>query len=358
MDQPDFSQYTEEQLRQVLTRIDTARFPERVATIHARLAELAALGPAAGRDSSDGPPEIAGFWRRLGAYLIDMLLLGLVGFGLGLVLHEQFEAIGAWGLAIGFLITLAYFGTMESRRFDGRTFGKLALDVQVVSTAGRPLSFGKALLRSSVFHIPYFLNNASLGAGSTALVLPAIQALLVFGLGGAIAYLYLFNRRTRQSVHDLLAGTVVVRVRTVPVPALAPVWKGHMAIVAALLVVSIGMLAYLQARFQDGILQPLMLVQQQIINMPGVRNAGVVEGTSWATGNQRANFLTVRAVTSIGPVEEPALARRIAAAALATYPAARQLDTLSVTLVRGYDIGIASNWDTKTFNAPPGDWQR
>ena len=81
--------------------------------------------------------EIAGFWRRLGAFLIDMLLLGLVGFGLGLVLHEQFEAIGAWGLAIGFLITLAYFGTMESRLFDGRTFGKLALDVQVVSTAGR-----------------------------------------------------------------------------------------------------------------------------------------------------------------------------------------------------------------------------
>jgi len=357
LDQPDFSQYTEAQLRQVLTRIDAGRFPERVAAIHARLAELAALGPAADRDSSDGPPEIAGFWRRIGAYLIDMLLLGLVGFGLGLVMHEQFEAIGAWGRAIGFLIAVAYFGTMESRRFDGRTFGKLALDIQVVSTAGAPLGIGKALLRAAVFHTPYFLNNASLGAGYTNLVLPAIQALLVFGLGGAITYLYVFNRRTRQSVHDLLAGAVVVRARTVPVPALAPVWKGHMAIVAALLVVSIGTLAYLQARFQDSILHPLMLVQQQIIRMPGVRDAGVVEGTSWGTGNQRANFLTVRAVTGITPAEEPALARRIAAVTLATYPAARQLDTLSVTLVHGYDIGIASNWDTKTFNGPPGDWQ-
>lgn len=357
MDQPDFSQYTEAQLRQILTRIDAGRFPERVAAIHARLAELAALGPAADRESSDGPPEIAGIWRRIGAYLIDMLLLGLVGFGLGLVMHEQFEAIGAWGRAIGFLIALAYFGTMESRRFDGRTFGKLALDIQVVSTAGAPLGIGKALLRSSVFHIPYFLNNASLGAAATDLVLPSIQALLVFGLGGAITYLYVFNRRTRQSVHDLLVGAIVVRARTVPVPALAPVWKGHMAIAAALLVVSIGTFAYLQARFQDSVLQPLIPVQQQVSLMPGVRDAAVFQGTSWATGNKRANFLTVRALTGIAPAGEPALARRIAAVALATYPAARQLDTLSVTLFRGYDIGITSNWDTKTFNAPPGDWQ-
>ena len=356
MDQPDFSQYTEEQLRQILTRIDAGRFPERVAAIHARLAELAALGPAAGSDSADGPPEIAGFWRRIGAFLIDMLLLGLVGFGLGLGLHEQFEAIGAWGRAIGFLVAVAYFGTMESRLFDGRTFGKLALDIRVVSTAGASLGLGKALLRAAVFHTPYFLNNASLGAGATTLVLPAIQALLVFGLGGAIAYLYVFNRRTRQSVHDLLAGAVVVRARTVPVPALAPVWKGHMAIVAALLVVSIGALAYLQARLQDSVLQPLIPVQQQVSRVPGVREAAVFQGTSWATGNQRANFLTIRAVTGIAPVEEQALARRIAAVTLATYPAARQLDTLSVTLVRGYDIGIASQWNTKTFNGPPGGW--
>lgn len=35
---PDYAQYTEAQLRQVLTRIDRERFPERVAEIEARLA--------------------------------------------------------------------------------------------------------------------------------------------------------------------------------------------------------------------------------------------------------------------------------------------------------------------------------
>ena len=59
----------------------------------------------------------------------------------------------------------------------------------------------------------------------------------------------------------------------------------------------------------------------------------------------------------MAPAEEHALAHRIAAVALATYPAARQLDTLSVTLVRGYDIGIASHRNTKTFDGPPGAWR-
>lgn len=54
MNEPDYSQYDEAQLRQVLARIDAQRYPERVQAVHARLAELerlaaerAALPPAA-----------------------------------------------------------------------------------------------------------------------------------------------------------------------------------------------------------------------------------------------------------------------------------------------------------------------
>ncbi len=39
---PDFSQYSEQQLRQVLTRLDRERFPERLTEIEARIASLAA----------------------------------------------------------------------------------------------------------------------------------------------------------------------------------------------------------------------------------------------------------------------------------------------------------------------------
>ena len=42
MEKPDFAKYSETQLRQILTRIDAERFPDRVEEIHARLAQLEA----------------------------------------------------------------------------------------------------------------------------------------------------------------------------------------------------------------------------------------------------------------------------------------------------------------------------
>jgi len=50
------------------------------------------------------------------------------------------------------------------------------------------------------------------------------------------SYLLLFNRRTRQSLHDLLAGSYVVRRgHDGPVPV-APPWRGHVAGIAVCLV--------------------------------------------------------------------------------------------------------------------------
>lgn len=361
LSKPDFSKYSEHQLRGILTRIDKERFPERVEEIHERLAQLEAERLArTGVDEpepDDVPPQIAGFWRRTGAFLIDALVLGLAGFFLGLLLGDRFEAMGSWGRAVGFLIAVGYFGIMESRLFQGHTFGKVALDIKVVSATGAPLGVGKALFRSVVFCVPYFLNNVSLGAGYTNFVFPAIQALLVFGLGGAIAYLYVCNRRTRQSVHDLLVRSVVVRSGSATAPQLLPVWRGHMAAIAALFVVSVGLIAYGYSTFGNGDLRPLMLVQQNVSRLPGVRDAGVFEGASFSTGGPRMTYLAIKAVTIAQPVDEKTLAHNIAQTALNIHPATQQLDTLSVTLIHGYDIGIASNWSASTFNAPPGDWR-
>lgn len=54
LNQPDYSRYDQEQLRQIRRSIDAERFPERVAQIEARLAALAAQPPAsdAGRGAS------------------------------------------------------------------------------------------------------------------------------------------------------------------------------------------------------------------------------------------------------------------------------------------------------------------
>ncbi|MCS0583042.1 RDD family protein [Massilia pinisoli] len=361
MDKPDFAKYSEAQLRQILTRIDKERFPERVEEIHARLAQFEAerlSRPAADEPTrSDGPAGIAGFWQRAGAYIVDSVLLAIVGFGLGLAFGDRFEALGAWGRAIGFVIALAYFGTMESRLFQGRTFGKFALGIKVVATDGAPLGLGRALLRASVFHVPYFLNNAVLGNGDAGSIVAVVQALLVFGLGGAIAYLCVFNRRTRQSVHDLLVGAVVVRAGTRDVPTLLPIWRGHVAIMATLLVAALGGGAYLYSTFDNTVMQPLLAVQRQVSRMPGVRTAGVFTGVAVATGANRTSYMTINVLTRTGDVDERALADGAAAIALDTYPPANEVNTLSVVVTHGYDIGIASRWRSNSFNFPPAEWR-
>jgi hypothetical protein len=130
-----------------------------------------------------------------------------------------------------------------------------------------------------------------------------------------------------------------------------------MVAIAVLFVIPVGLIAYGCSTFGNGDLQPLMLAQQNISRLPGVRDAGAFEGTSFATGGPRMTYLAIKAVTSAQPVDEKTLAHNIAQTALNIHPAAQQLDTLSVTLIHGYDIGIASNWSVTTFNAPPGDWR-
>ena len=104
-------------------------------------------------------------------------------------------------------------------------------------------------------------------------------------------------------------------------------------------------------------LQPLMRVQQQVGTLTGVHSAGVFRGTSYLPGDKRVDYLSVNAVTNVNTSAEWALARRIADTTFATYPAALELETFSVTLMHGYDIGIASSWSTRTYNGSPGAWR-
>lgn len=362
MEKPDFGKYSEIQLRQILTRIDHERFPDRVEEIHARLAQLDAARPArdaamvAANAPAPGPHVIAGPWRRTAAFVVDTLILALVGWGLGRALQGPFEALGGYGLLVGFGITVAYFGIMESRLFQGHTLGKLALDIRVMTTAGTPLRLRSALLRAAVFHAPYFLNGASAGAGAGGTAVVALASFLVFGLGVSIGYLLLFNRRTRQSVHDLLVGAVVVRASGTGVPVLAPVWRGHLAALGAMAAVGVGAGGYMVATFGQGTLQPLADLQQQVVRLPGVRSAGVVTGVAFASSGTRTRMLTVQTVANADAGDANALARRIADIVFTTYPPARQVDMLSVTVRRGYDIGIGSRWTTVRLDMSPAEW--
>jgi uncharacterized RDD family membrane protein YckC len=91
-----------------------------------------------------------GFWIRVVAYIIDAILLGIVGRIIDAVLqvNPQDPTNGPYALAslIQLVIGIGYFAYMWS--YQGATLGQRIFKLRVVDVnTGQNISIGKALLR-------------------------------------------------------------------------------------------------------------------------------------------------------------------------------------------------------------------
>jgi uncharacterized RDD family membrane protein YckC len=150
-------------------------------------------------------PRYAGFWRRFWSYVIDRFVLGVVFAPVGLLVltpllatesagwtdtdlpAETITAIIGAALTVAFLAMLGswlYYALLQSASRQA-TLGQMALGIRIADLEGRRVSFGRASGR-------YF-----------ATVLTG----LTFGLG----YLLMFFTARKQTLHDLVASTVVLR---------------------------------------------------------------------------------------------------------------------------------------------------
>jgi uncharacterized RDD family membrane protein YckC len=114
----------------------------------------------------------AGFWLRMAALTIDAILIGVVLSAL-----HSVDGI--------FLPALAAYGAIMWK-LKGTTIGGILCNLQVVRLDGRELDWGTAIVRA----------------------LSCFLSLAVAGLG----FLWIVFDDKRQSWHDKIAGTVVVRV--------------------------------------------------------------------------------------------------------------------------------------------------
>ena len=130
------------------------------------------------------PPELARVWPRIGARLLDAVLVGLV---VGVV-------AGLLGLPdnLGLVLTLAAMIGYETLMLanGGQTLGKLLCGLRVVRADPAPLTTRDALVRSLV-----------------------IDLLWVVPFGWLLVALGLERHPRRQGWHDRAAGTLVVRSR-------------------------------------------------------------------------------------------------------------------------------------------------
>ena len=133
----------------------------------------APTAPSAPAGTQLAPPQAlayprAGFWERMAAGFLDMVLVILTS-----------AAVGPFCILVAF----AYFAGMWT--WKGTTVGGIVLNLQVVRQDGQPLSFLTAIVRS----------------------LAALFSACIFFLG----FFWIGWDRDKQGWHDKIAGTVVVR---------------------------------------------------------------------------------------------------------------------------------------------------
>jgi uncharacterized RDD family membrane protein YckC len=153
-----------------------------------------------------GSLRLAGWWSRVGAALIDGLIVGVVAalimvpLGIGAASTDSDTGaaafIGAAILSIGvFAIVALLYAPLMMSRTNGQTVGRMAVGIRVVRAKGEPMTFGFAALREILVK---------------AILFGAVGQ-ITFGLAGLIDVLWPLWDEENRALHDMIVNTRVVR---------------------------------------------------------------------------------------------------------------------------------------------------
>ncbi|MGF1760430.1 RDD family protein [Photobacterium sagamiensis] len=299
---------------------------------------------------------IAGFWRRFGAFFIDISILGITGFCLGTAFQDFFVEIGNWGNLIGFSIALFYYGILNSNIGNGQTLGKKLFKIKVVDSENNTISIFKSCGRYLVLFIPAYFNGVQPDDDITPVILEYLYPLIIFGGLFSTYYLYIFNRITRQSLHDLALGTYVVNVSTEK-QSVGKVWRPHLVIVSLFCIAMLSLPVFLPTSSQQELIAKLATSQDAIMEIPPVISVKVADGESFVKSTKgedtETTFVAADVYLNKNYINDERLARHIAGLIIQNYELALEKDIIQIKLIYGYDTGIFSQWDKRTHTFEP-----
>lgn len=156
-----------------------------------------------------GQRVLAGWWSRVGAQLIDWLIIGVGGVLLAIGIMAPFSIlwfadegaglvstiVGAMLAVICVSVAALLYAPALMARTNGQTFGRMATGIRVVRANGQRMTFGFAMLREV-----------------------AVKALL-FGLAGSLTaglaqltdYLWPLWDEENRALHDYIVDTRVIK---------------------------------------------------------------------------------------------------------------------------------------------------
>lgn len=295
--------------------------------------------------------KISGFWRRTAALFIDVLVLAAIGFVAGALFFNALAQMGTQGFWVGILITLAYFSWMNSSYNNGQTIGKRVMKIRVVDVLGNTISLVNSIKRSVVLLFPFMYFAVEQESFASA-----FRVVALFIMAG-IVYLYIFNSRTRQTMHDLALKTFVVHADYNLALEESKVPSRHLAglTLAGALTAAFAILAWPQIVSQYTIPGTTSTLEE-LQNDPNVYRATVNHVINSSSG-ERLDKMEIAVTVKRLPAPIYMKAKQISELAMQEMPAVKDMDSLSVTVNYGYNIGIAWYQKGLTYTGTPTDWE-
>ena len=276
-------------------------------------------------------------------------------------------------------VTNLVLGVINSRFGHGQTLGKKLAKIRVADLHGDPISLQRSTLRCCALVTPLFFDKVQFTCTGGFCALTTGLAWLLGGWEFAIAYLFIFNGKTRQSLHDLVAQTYVIDADLWPlqhakstvtnadpvarwfgsqVVTREQIWTTHFIIVASILLLC-GLVGMFASR-KVGEMEPfrdLLALQSAIMQSGNVRSAGVTTKNAWTHG-RTSTSIVVTVAPSNAELDDAIQAKEIAAIALNAGPQASEMHSLDIVILHTVNFGLLHFSYNHPFSHSPQEWQK
>jgi len=308
-------------------------------------------------ENSKKTNTICNFCTRIAALIIDIVILWLVGFILGSFLFDFLVGIGYWALFIGYVIAVLYYGILNSEYGNGQTIGKRLTLIKVVDSNSKYIPLQKSFLRATVLVIPLYLNGSGFISWTTILnPVGVIIAILFFTALISLFYLYIFNSGTRQSIHDLVSGTYVVRSHIQENIIHHPIWKGHLVIIIMLvLILMIGSRIGIEYFADIKDVKQLSVITNNISKEEQYKSVSFTFIKSYQSGT-KTEILQINAYM----IRESNDLEQIAIKVFSKIDNNNDLekyDYINVNIVYGIDFGFSRQWKSYPYTHSIEQWR-
>jgi uncharacterized RDD family membrane protein YckC len=153
--------------------------------------------------------QLAGWWRRVGAYLLDGVVIAVIAgilfgvfaafAGAGFMVGDTTGYIAAVLAVIGFglcvIVAALLYAPLMMARTNGKTLGRMAMGIRVVRANGQPMTLGYATVREVL--VKWLLIGVLAGS-------------ITFGLVALVDYLWPLWDEENRALHDMVVNSRVI----------------------------------------------------------------------------------------------------------------------------------------------------